>query len=129
LNFAWKLKSLGVSEFGFSLAVPYPGTKLRKAAEAGRYSLPQAEALYTPHDGCISSAQLPADQLLQIRDTAEREFNTNGLVLNLTQRVAPRRRLPRMLEDRIFASVAPEPTFYRRLSAVRTDHQTIEEAV
>ncbi|MBU1882114.1 radical SAM protein, partial [bacterium] len=109
LNFAWKLRNMGVDQFNFDLAVPYIGTKLRKLAEKKNCLLPYPDQMYTPDDALMSTEQLDAADLIRIRDTAEREFNSRGLVVGLKSRRFNTTKQSAVTEDRIFYSVAPQP--------------------
>jgi radical SAM superfamily enzyme YgiQ (UPF0313 family) len=109
LNFAWKLRSLGVDEFEFSLAVPFPGTSLNRWVKVMGVDLPEHEPLYNPHDGGIATSEVSVDELIRIRDSAEREFNSRGLVFNLKDKIIPKRREKPEAEERFFSSVAPQP--------------------
>jgi len=110
LNFAWKLRSLGVDEFEFSLAVPYVGTKLRRQAESKNSLLPVPEQMHTPDTAMIATQQLSTADLIRIRDTAEREFNNRGLVVSLKPKKNVAAKQPVITEDRLFYSVAPQPS-------------------
>ncbi len=107
LKFAWKLRSLGVDEFNFSMAVPYAGTEMRSHAENMQCVLPDQEEMYTPYDGCISTEEIPAEEISVIRETADREFNNSGLVNGLLRRFTPQH-IHQVLEERFFTSLAPQ---------------------
>ncbi|TKJ39054.1 hypothetical protein CEE37_11560 [candidate division LCP-89 bacterium B3_LCP] len=108
LNFAWKLRSLGADEFHFSLATPYPGTGIREQAETldGIYQFNEFRA--TPYEGSISTDEINAAEIVRIRDNADREFNSRGLVMGLRQRVNTAPKPNKRLEERFFHSVAPQ---------------------
>jgi len=91
LNFAWKLRSRGVEEFRFD-----PGPALGSDATAPASS----------PDLIIGAAEVE-----QIQDTAMREFNSRGLVADLTRRMAPGRK-PVRTEERFFPTVAPRPRLH-----------------
>ena len=129
LNFAWKLRSLGVDDFDFSLAVPYAGTGLRAKAENMGCILPHPEPMYMPHEGCLSTDEITAEEMVRIRDTAEREFNSRGLVVGLKQKVAPGKKIPHAPEDRFFYTVAPQPRTHTISPTPDEDQETAEEVV
>ncbi len=114
LNFAWKLRSLGVDEFEFSLAVPFPGTALHRWARVMGVGLPEQEPMYNPHDGGVSTNEVSLEELIRIRDSAQREFNSRGLVFNLKEKIAPWKKEKPEAEERFFYSVAPQSVAYDR---------------
>lgn len=109
LNFAWKLRRYGVDNFLFSLATPFPGTALYSQAERKDAIIDSPESMITPYEGCLSTAEIPVEEIVKIRDTAEREFNSRGLVMNLTRRVISNRKAIQPVEERFFSSMAPQP--------------------
>lgn len=109
LNFAWKLRRYGVDEIHFSLATPFPGTDLHSQAERKGSIIDRPEPMITPYEGCLSTAEIPVDEIVKIRDTADREFNSRGLVMNLTRHVISTRKAIQPVEERFFSSMAPQP--------------------
>lgn len=128
LNFGWKLRSYGVHDFQFSLAVPFPGTKVRSLAEELNTILPYPEPMLTPLDGCISTDKIGAQEIVQVRDTAEREFSSRGIVPVLRLRMPQARKPSRQPVERFFYTVAPQPNLPQIAPAPKTrTHQTAEE--
>lgn len=111
LNFAWKLRSLGVEKFSFLLSTPYVGTALRAQATELGWPVPPADPEFFPHDDLVETNNLVAMEIAQIRDTAQREFNSHGLVLELGKLMGVGAKVIKA-EERFFASVAPWPALY-----------------
>jgi len=109
LNFAWKLRSRGVEGFEFEIAQPYVGTTLRDQAVALGCHVPASDAALNPYVGAWQMADAAASEVQAIRDTAQREFSSRGLVFDWTRRLGENLRLPKKVEERYFPSVAPQP--------------------
>jgi magnesium-protoporphyrin IX monomethyl ester (oxidative) cyclase len=109
LNFAWKLRSRGAQSFAFDLATPYAGTLLRDQALQMGCRLPQDDLSLDPHRAVLHTEEFTALDIAQIRDTAQREFSSRGLVYNIRRRLGDNLRAPARVEPRYFASVAPVP--------------------
>jgi magnesium-protoporphyrin IX monomethyl ester (oxidative) cyclase len=110
LNFAWKLRSRGVEGFEFEIAQPYVGTELRDQAVASGCQVPERDAALNPYSGAWQLGEAAAAAQVQaIRDTAQREFSSRGLVVDWTRRMGENLRLPKKVEERYFPSVAPQP--------------------
>lgn len=129
LNFAWKLRSMGVDEFHFSIATPFPGSKMRSIAQEMECLQIHPDTALTTYEATLSSSEISADEIRQIRDTAEREFTTRGLIVNLSRKVVPWYKENMKLEDRFFPSVAPQPANRRRPGSIALQPELVEEAV
>jgi hypothetical protein len=111
LNYAWKLRSRGVETFSFLMSTPYIGTDLRHQAVAREGSDPFSD----PRLVMLSNALSPNDatrEIARIRDTAQREFDSHGLVIELGKLVGGVKTSQRV-EERFFATVAPWPSRHR----------------
>jgi anaerobic magnesium-protoporphyrin IX monomethyl ester cyclase len=117
LNFAWKLRSRGVEGFEFEIAQPYVGTALRDQAVAQGGQVPERDAALNPYVGTWQLADAAAAEVQAIRDTAQREFSSRGLVFDWTRRLGENLRLPKQVEERYFPSVAPQPRMRPRRPA------------
>jgi hypothetical protein len=109
LNFAWKLRSRGVEGFDFDIAQPYTGTALRDQALAMGCQIPANDAALDPGRAVLQTADFVPLDIQGIRDTAQREFSSRGLVWDWTRRLGENLRLPKKVEERYFPSVAPQP--------------------
>ncbi len=119
LNFAWKLRSHGAEEFSFLLSTPYVGTDLRRQALALGRPVPSADPDFLSHHNLVATQDLTAMEISQIRDTAQREFNSRGLVVELGKLVGVGAKSTPKLEDRFFASVAPWPVLHQEQRKVK----------
>ncbi|MCX6639953.1 MAG: radical SAM protein [bacterium] len=117
LNYAWKLRSLGIDEFSFSLATPYVGTNLRNLSEQTGYLLSVPDPMFTPHDTCLPTDEFASDEIINIRDTAEREFNSRGLIIGIPRRTNYTKRSAFIPEERHFFTVAPQSSLLNVISA------------
>jgi magnesium-protoporphyrin IX monomethyl ester (oxidative) cyclase len=112
LNFAWKLRSRGVEDFSFEFSIPYVGTELRRQALALGCVLPPSNPDFPPHHYMIPASDNAAMEIAQIRDTAQREFSSRGLVIELGRLVGVGVPPAARVEERIFSSVAPWPAIF-----------------
>ena len=109
LKFAWKLRSKGVEKFSFLLSTPYVGTGLRQQALEMGLPVPPSNPDFLPHRNLVAAQDPIAMEIAQIREVAQREFNSRGLVLELGRLVGVGAKSAPKVEERIFASVAPWP--------------------
>ncbi|MFH1862585.1 MAG: radical SAM protein [bacterium] len=107
LNYAWKLRSLGVDDFRFSLAYPFQGTELRAQADALNCVYAYPESKFASIEGLFSTSEFSAAEIAKICETAELEFRSRGLMAEFARRMAIGKQLIQKPAERFFLSVAP----------------------
>ena len=83
---------------------------------------------YTPFDGCVETSEIPVQDLMRIRATAQKEFNNVGLISGLKHRFVPRGPMMQVPEERFFSSVAPKQIMLEK-APVSDHHDEIMETV